>query len=106
MTPNSDRGDSDLEGLDPYDLMDVEADRLDGFFATLDDAGWQQPSRCEGWSRARRARAPHRERGLQPRVPRRHGVARSSRELGARGVTDLNGANELGIRDLDDVAHT
>ena len=24
--------------------------------------------------------------------------------LGARGVTDLNGANELGIRDFDDVA--
>jgi uncharacterized protein (TIGR03083 family) len=39
-----------LAGLDPFDVFDAEAARLDRFFSTLDDEGWNRPSRCEGWS--------------------------------------------------------
>jgi uncharacterized protein (TIGR03083 family) len=39
-----------LAGLNSFGLFDVEADRLDHFFAGLDAAGWAQPSRCAGWS--------------------------------------------------------
>ena len=95
--------DQDLAGLDPYDLMQQEAARLDGFFATLDDAGWQQPSRCAGWS----------VRDVLAHLTATEGYNRACLdgtvstwlgELGARGSPTLNGANELGIRDLDDVA--
>ncbi len=41
--------DSVLEGLDPYDIMDDEAARLDRYFAAMDAKGWQRPSACEGW---------------------------------------------------------
>jgi uncharacterized protein (TIGR03083 family) len=40
----------ELDDLDPFDIFDAEADRLDRFFATLDEDGWRRPSRCEGWS--------------------------------------------------------
>ena len=36
--------------LDPFDIFDTEAARLDRFFSSLDAAGWERPSRCEGWS--------------------------------------------------------
>ncbi len=39
-----------LAGLNSFGIFDVEADRLDHFFAVLDAAGWAQPSRCAGWS--------------------------------------------------------
>ncbi|GLX01498.1 maleylpyruvate isomerase family mycothiol-dependent enzyme [Microtetraspora sp. NBRC 16547] len=39
-----------LQGLDPFDIFDAEAARLDRFFSTLDDEGWRRPSRCAGWS--------------------------------------------------------
>lgn len=39
-----------LRDLEPFDIFDVEAARLDRFFSSLDDAGWQRPSRCAGWS--------------------------------------------------------
>ncbi len=102
MTPNSDRGDSDLEGLDPYALMDVEANRLDGFFASVDDAGWRAPSRCEGWS-VRDVLAHLTASEDYNRACLDGTVSAFLAGMGARGVTDLASANELGIRDLDDV---
>src|SRR5437870_4989932 len=42
--------DDELDGLDPVDLMGREAARIEAFFATLPDDGWQRPSRCPGWS--------------------------------------------------------
>ncbi|MBB5136480.1 uncharacterized protein (TIGR03083 family) [Thermocatellispora tengchongensis] len=39
-----------LAGLDPFDIFDTEAARLDGFFSGLDEEGWNRPSRCAGWS--------------------------------------------------------
>lgn len=38
-----------LVRLEPFDIFDTEARRLDRFFAGLDEEQWNQPSRCEGW---------------------------------------------------------
>jgi uncharacterized protein (TIGR03083 family) len=46
----TDLKDLDLNDLDPFDIFDTEAARLDRHFAGLDDAGWLRPSRCAGWS--------------------------------------------------------
>ncbi len=39
-----------LADLDPFEIFDTEAARLDRFFASLDAEEWNRPSRCEGWS--------------------------------------------------------
>ena len=43
-----DRG---LDGFDPYDLQDVESERIGAWFDHLDDDGLQVASACEGWTR-------------------------------------------------------
>jgi uncharacterized protein (TIGR03083 family) len=93
--------DRDLDGLDPYDLMDTEAGRLDRYFAALDESGWSRPSRCAGWSvrdvLAHLVASEQYNRAcLDGRVVDFLGT------LAGRGATDLPSANELGIRDLDD----
>lgn len=40
-----------MEGIDPFDLLDGEAARIDRFYAGLSDAEWSAPTRCAGWSR-------------------------------------------------------
>ncbi|WP_169983688.1 maleylpyruvate isomerase family mycothiol-dependent enzyme [Microbispora sp. H10836] len=40
----------ELAGLDPFDIFDTEAARLERFFSSLDDDGWSRPSRCDGWT--------------------------------------------------------
>ena len=42
--------DAELVGIDPFAVLDTEASRLDRHFSSLDESGWQRPSRCEGWS--------------------------------------------------------
>ena len=42
--------DTALAGLNPFGIFDVEAARLDHFFAGLGEAGWERPSRCPGWT--------------------------------------------------------
>jgi uncharacterized protein (TIGR03083 family) len=39
-----------LADLDPFDIFDVEAERLDRFFGSLEGDAWLWPSRCEGWN--------------------------------------------------------
>jgi uncharacterized protein (TIGR03083 family) len=93
--------DADLHGLDPYDLMDAEADRLDRFFVGLDAPAWSQPSRCSGWSV--RDVLAHLLSSEQYNAACLDGsVADLLADLGARGATDLTSANELGIREVDD----
>jgi uncharacterized protein (TIGR03083 family) len=93
--------DRDLQGLDPYDLMDAEAARLDRYFSGLGDADWAKPSRCTGWS----------VRDLLAHLAASEGYNHASLEgtvaeylasLAEKGATDLSSANELGIRELDD----
>ncbi|REE99064.1 maleylpyruvate isomerase family mycothiol-dependent enzyme [Thermomonospora umbrina] len=39
-----------LNDLDPFDVYDAEAARLEAHFAGLTGDAWDRPSRCEGWS--------------------------------------------------------
>jgi uncharacterized protein (TIGR03083 family) len=39
-----------LRGLDPFDIFDTEAARLDAYFSRLTEPDWNHPSRDEGWS--------------------------------------------------------
>jgi uncharacterized protein (TIGR03083 family) len=94
--------DRDLEGLDPYDLMAREAARIDRRFTTLDEAVWSQPSRCAGWT-VRDLLAHLTASEDYNRACLDGTVAAFLAQAGERGVSDLNGMNELGIRDLDDV---
>jgi uncharacterized protein (TIGR03083 family) len=47
----ADAQDPELEGLDPFDLMDAECARIDEFFASTSDDELAAPSRCAGWSK-------------------------------------------------------
>lgn len=40
----------DVAELDPFELFDAEARRLDRYFDSLDAQAWQRPSGCAGWS--------------------------------------------------------
>jgi len=93
--------DRDLHDLDPYDLMDAEAARLDAYFSGLGEADWAKPSRCEGWS----------VRDLLAHLASSEDYNHASLEgtvgeflaaWGEKGATDLTTANEIGIRALDD----
>jgi uncharacterized protein (TIGR03083 family) len=93
--------DADLQGLDPYELMQAEAGRLDRYFTGLDDAAWSRPSRCEGWSV--RDLLAHLLASEQYNTASLNGtVGDFLASVGAKGATDLSSANELGIRELDD----
>lgn len=39
-----------LEDLDPFDIFDGQAERLDRYFGTLSEEEWLRPSRCDGWT--------------------------------------------------------
>jgi uncharacterized protein (TIGR03083 family) len=39
-----------LEDLNPFDIFDAEAARLDAYFSGLTERKWNRPSRCAGWS--------------------------------------------------------
>jgi uncharacterized protein (TIGR03083 family) len=93
--------DRDLAGLDPYDCLDAEAERLARFFASADDATWQRPSRCAGWTVRDvlchlRADEDYFQANLDGTVQEYMG------RLGERGATDLDTANALGVADHRD----
>lgn len=43
--------DTELRDLDPFELFDGEARRLDGFLGQLQGDDWLEPTRCAGWRR-------------------------------------------------------
>jgi uncharacterized protein (TIGR03083 family) len=91
-----------LQGMDPHDLMDAEADRLETHFSGLDPDGWGRPSRCEGWSvRDVLAHLMATEEYHQACLDGT--VQALFAKYGALGATDLATANELGLRAFDDV---
>lgn len=40
---------AELDGLDPFDLMDIESARLDAFFSSRGPDDWGKPTRARGW---------------------------------------------------------
>jgi uncharacterized protein (TIGR03083 family) len=94
--------DRDLRQLDPYDLMDAEAARLDRYFSGLGgDDEWAQPSRCAGWS-VRDVLAHLLASEAYNHASLEGTVGELLTAMGAKGATDLDAFNEMGIRELDD----
>jgi uncharacterized protein (TIGR03083 family) len=96
--------DGDLAGLDPYDIWARETDRLDRHFAGLDDDAWQQPSRCEGWS-VRDVLAHMRATENYIGACLNGTVQAFLASYGEKGATDLATANDLGIREYDQLSN-
>jgi uncharacterized protein (TIGR03083 family) len=84
-------------GADPVDLMDREAQRIERFYAALDEAGWAAPTRCADWNR----------RQLLAHLAAvddytRAGLDGALAELSARaGVTSMDDFNAWGVRVRD-----
>jgi len=92
--------DSDLGGLDPYNLMAEEATRLEQYFGGLGDNEWDRASRCDGWS-IRDVLAHLTSSEEYNRACLDGTVQQLMADWGAKGATDLDSANELGIRAWD-----
>src|SRR3954447_14624862 len=91
--------DRDLRDLDPYDAFDREAERIHRFFTSIDDPTWKRSTRCEGWSvrdvlSHLRATEDYNQATLDGRLQELLG------EWGARGATDLDSANALGVAEF------
>jgi uncharacterized protein (TIGR03083 family) len=88
--------DSELRDLDPFDLLDAEARRLDGFFASLSGDDWLRPTRCAGWRRrellAHLAASEHYNRATIDGT-----VQELMQSMAAEGVTGLDGFNAHGV---------
>jgi uncharacterized protein (TIGR03083 family) len=95
--------DRDLQDLDPYDLMDGEAARLDAYFSGLGAVDWAKPSRCEGWS-VRDVLAHLLASEDYNRASLEGGFSEWVTALVAKGATDINSFNDLGVRELADRA--
>jgi uncharacterized protein (TIGR03083 family) len=97
--------DHELDGLDPFDLLDQEAARLYAFFRSLpdDDSAWSLPTRCQGWNV--RDVLGHLAAGEDYHRACLEGtVAALLKGFGERGATDLDSANALGVQDYADRA--
>lgn len=93
--------DRELAGLDPYDIFDEEAARVDRFYRDAPDDVLSRPSRCEGWSV--RDVLGH----LAATEEYHHAclegtVASLVTAYAERGATDIASSNELGIAQYRD----
>jgi uncharacterized protein (TIGR03083 family) len=79
----------DLGGLDPFDLMGEEAQRIGDFYAALSPDGWRAPTRCAGWDR--RTLLAHLA-GVEDYTAAglRDEVQEMFRSSGTRGLDDFN----------------
>ncbi len=96
--------DAELKDLNPHDLMDQEAARLDAYFSSLDEAGWQAASACDGWSvhdvlSHLAGSEAYNHACLDDRI------GPLFEEYGARGVTDVESFNAIGVADRADKSH-
>ena len=93
--------DSQLSGLDPFDLLDQEAARLDDHYSRLPDEDWPKPSRCAGWSigdvLAHLAASEDYHHACLDGT-----VQAFMHEIETKGASDLTAANALGIAELSD----
>ena len=93
--------DAELAGLNPFDILDREAARIDWYLSGLPETEWSRPSRCSGWSirdvLAHLVDAEHYHRACL------NGQVQAFLEAQtARGATDIASANALGIAGLAD----
>jgi uncharacterized protein (TIGR03083 family) len=89
---------SGLRPFDPFDLMDAECRRLVDFFASLDEKGWAQDTRCEGWRR--REIVSHLAAGeTYNRACLDDEVQQFFEDYAKRGGTDLNSFNDVTVKE-------
>lgn len=94
--------DDELAGLDPVELMDQEAARIEAHLSGLPPADWLRPSRCDGWTvRDLLAHLAASERYHHACLDGE--VSALMQEMGARGATDIAAFNALGIADTSGV---
>ncbi len=92
---------SDVADLDPFDLLDVESERVAKFFDNLDDEGWAKDTRCEGW-RVRELLSHldgvevYHTACLDDTIPQLFDEAKKS------GVSDFNNFNDWIVRERAD----
>ncbi len=90
--------DRELAGLDPFALLDGEAERLDAFFSGLGESGWTRASRCAGWTV--RDVLGHLTHGEDYHRACLDGtVTAFVARFAGRGGTDLDSVNALGVAD-------
>lgn len=96
---------SELEGLDPFDLLDVEGTRVERHFRGGPD--WDRPSRCAGWTT--RDMLSHLA-GVEEynRACLDDDLAALFKRAGEHGATDVDSFNALlvahhGARDTDEL---
>jgi len=89
--------DTVLDGLDPYDLMDAEAARIDRYVGGLGPTELEAPSACAGWSV--QDVVAHLAGGEEyNHACLDDGVGALFERLGAAGVSDMDSFNEYGVR--------
>ncbi|HYA00082.1 MAG TPA: maleylpyruvate isomerase N-terminal domain-containing protein [Candidatus Binatia bacterium] len=91
----------ELADLDPFDLMDAEAARIDAHLSRLDPGGWLEPSRCRGW-RVREVVAHLAASEEYNHATLDGSVAELMARFQAREVTSLDAINDLGVRERAD----
>jgi uncharacterized protein (TIGR03083 family) len=92
-----------LEGVDPYDAWDREAERIEAHLTTLGDTdpAWEQQSLCDAWT-VRELLAHLRATEDYFAANLAGTVGEFMAALGARGATDLESFNAIGVRDHAD----
>lgn len=91
-----------LADLDPFELYDGEARRLDEHFAGLTGADWDRPSRCAGWS-VRDVLAHLAGEELYNHACLNDDLAGLNRLLTDAGVDGLDGFNQWTVDERRDV---
>jgi uncharacterized protein (TIGR03083 family) len=89
-----------IDGVDPYDAWDREAARIEAFCATVadDDPAWERQSLCDAWT-VREVLAHMRATEEYFAAGLTGTVQQFMAELGARGATDLESFNAIGVAD-------
>ena len=87
-----------LKAFDPFDIMDTESKRLVDFFDSLDEKGWTQDTRCDGWRR--REIVSHLAAGeTYNRACLDDRVQALFEEYGKKGATDMNSFNDVTVKE-------
>ena len=93
--------DSELSEINPYDLMESEAARLEFYFGSLRGDDWNEASACEGWSV--KDVLAHLAAGEEyNRACLNDNVGPMFDRYAARGVTDVHSFNAIGVGDRRD----
>jgi uncharacterized protein (TIGR03083 family) len=95
--------DTELQGLDPVDLMEAEATRIEDHIAALATADWHRPSRCDGWT-VRDVVAHLAASESYHRACLDGEVSGLFEGMAANGVDSVDSFNAVGVAGFDGVA--